>query len=92
MVRRHLTHLGDEALLHDEISNIEGAVAAEAEAGEALPRMIDELVRLEPLAELLQDLWEGRRDVHLLLRIRDTIRRSRDAADWIRSVHAGQAN
>ncbi len=62
-----LTNLGDETLLNDEVSNVERAVTAEAEALQAVSGGVEELMFFQELPEVLQDFREGRRGVHLLL-------------------------
>ena len=62
-----LTHLRDETLLHNEVSNVIWAVRAEAKALQAMPCGVEEFVFLHELSEVLQDLREGGRGVHLCL-------------------------
>ena len=63
----HFTDLGDETLLHNEVSDVVRPVSAEAEALEAMPGDIEELVFLQELPEVLQDVRKDGRGIHLFL-------------------------
>ena len=54
-------------MLHNEVSDVVRPVSAEAEALEAMPGDIEELVFLQELPEVLQDVRKDGRGIHLFL-------------------------
>ena len=80
-------HLGDEALLHDEVSHVKRAVGAPAEADEALAGVwVDEAVPGEEMRKHLCDLRKLGRVVDLFLCTRGRVGA---VGRWMRTQREG---